>query len=478
MNRTFKLLVPIALLLLTIFAIGCDKTETKSESAHRAGPNVIVLLVDTLRADYVGTYGGKAETPVIDWLAGQGAQFNKAYAPSSWTVPSVASIFTGMYPQTHGLVEGINLAGQVSKQQRLPDQYTTLAESFRRAGYTTFCITTNSHLSRQHGYNAGFDHFQMFRFSDGTSVEETVETWKDQLQKADDTTGYFLFLHWVDPHHPYDPREPYISKLDPDYLTKLGPLLTESPDILYVKGHFDKFPEHLSLLRDLYASEVSWTDASVGRTLKLLPSVGNSTIVMLSDHGEAFAEHKSMVHGIDLYQETVHVPLILIRPDKLGAGTKVDTPVSLIDVMPTLLSQIGATVPKECEGVDLTPLLKGETIPARPLFSHLDKMKVFRWQAMFDQDLKLLSHLPSQAQAVKALKDGKNLVAKRRLFDLAKNPGETTDLVEKRPNDAKRLAEILGKTMAVTPKTMPQSVSGKMSPEEIEKLKSLGYIGN
>ena len=462
------------MILLAVVVFGCNRNGGNHGQPDH--PNIIVLLVDTLRADFVGAYGGQYPTPVMDLLANQGVLFEKTYAPSSWTVPSVASVFLGMYPQRHGLNEGIALKGKVSLQQTMPAEYVTIAETLKAAGYTTFCATSNAHIAENYGYNAGFDHFQMFPFSNGDMLEEQVRQWKSDLEKASKTTGYFLFLHWVDPHHPYDPRDPYISQIAPDYMTNIGKLLQENPDRLLTMGYFRDFPDKLDLLKKLYASEIAWTDASLGRTLKMLPGLADSLLVFTSDHGEAFAEHQSMLHGIDLYQETVHVPLVIRLPGNQGAGTRITTPVTLVDLAPTLTAFAKAKPNPEHQGLNLLPLIAGEKTPKRELFAHLDKLSTFRWDAVFDRDLKFLEHKPTRLELARANKEGKTLTPKLFLYDLSADPGEEKNLVEKESENLTRLRAMLDEEMAKPPLQKPVTEGFTITDEEIEKFKGMSYL--
>lgn len=461
------------------FSVSCSKPDDSENTTEApvvktaVKPNVIFILVDTLRADFVGAYGAKHPTPVFDMLAKKGVTFNKAIAPSSWTVPSIASIFTGMYPQKHGLTDGVAIHVQVFKQQGMPDEYETLAESFKKAGYTTFCATANSHLASKYGYDAGFDHFKMFKFQTGDAIEQTVKEWKPLLENASKETGYFLFLHWVDPHHPYEPQEPYLSNINPNYLKDAGKVLSDTgPPVLYEQGYFKEYPKALGVMKDIYNSEVLWTDASVGRVLADLPGVGDSMVVLTSDHGEAFAEHASMLHGYDLFQETVHVPLVIIWPDKKGAGTKVDTPVSLVDLPPTLLRFVNVKPPDEYEGIDLTPLVEGKQPPPRLIWSHLDKNGDYRWYTVFEDNLKFKLNIPI-TKTKKQKKAGK---PRRYLFDLANDPYERKNLTKTKSQDALRLDALLKNEMKKPPLVEPETIKTDVEQGLADTFRSHGYL--
>ncbi len=475
-------LIYLAAICLLLFFIGCPAKEKQTQSKTEITPgnpkpNVIFILVDTLRTDFVGAYGGKYPTPVMDMLAQQGTTFTKAYAPSSWTVPSIASLFTGLYPQTHGLVDGVAVYVQVFKQQKIPESYPLISEQFKKAGYTTFCITMNGHMDELYGYNRGFDHFTMEKFQGADALEQRVAAWKDLLDQASKTTGYFLYLHWIDPHHPYVPQEPYINQIRPDYMKQVGRTLDDiGPERLREMGYFKDYPESLNVLKDVYASEVVYTDTSVGKVLKMLPDVGKSLLVFTSDHGEAFNEHNSMLHGYDLYQETVHVPLVLIYPDKQGAGKQIDTPVSLVDLPPTILSFAGAQIPETYQGKDLRPLIAGQPFANRQIWSHLDKNGMYRWEAVYDQGLKFLYDEHAKVKVEKAEKEGKKLPPAPYLYDLQKDPGEKSNLAKKRAADTKRLGKSLTEEMSKPPLAKPETVEQEATQELMDKFRQTGYL--
>ena len=490
------------LAILIVAAIALFSSCNPGKQNQNARPNVIFLLVDTLRADAVSAYGGKHPTPNIDGLARTGIMFTRAYAPSSWTVPSCASMVLGMYPQKHGLTEGMVFSRKIVEQLRLPEQYETLAESFQKAGYTTFGITTNAHMDEQYGFGDGFDHYKSIWFQAAPVLERKLKKWKFKLRRASKKTGYFLFVHWIDPHFPYSPKKPFIDTLQPGYLkntprthdvftkselTKMGyrkglaetgRLLEDvGPELLHAKGYFKKHPEALKELENLYASEVMFTDRSVGRVLKMLPGVDNSLIVFVSDHGEAFNEHNSMIHGSDLYQETVHVPLIMVYPENQGAGRKVQRPVSLVDIAPTLLSFAGITPPQEYQGRDLSPILKGEKLPSRLLWAQLDKADAFIWHAAFYRGMKLIAHLPSEVDRVIAKSKKKEAPTKQyALYNLLTDPGETKDLSTELSEPFAKLKAELDTEMSKPPLIKPETKKSEMSEKLKETMRDVGYL--
>ena len=492
MRKTILISVLVAMLSVA----GCTCVP-KVPPAGR--PNVVVVMVDTLRFDAVKAFGGKHETPIFDGLVNAGVRFDQAYSPASWTVPAVASLLLGMYPQTHGLYKGAVVGRDVVNQQRIPESYDTLAEVFQQGGYETFGVSTNSHISKPYGYSDGFDHFAGSNFLDGRFIELRVRQWMSKLAEAAKGDGYFLYLHWTDPHFPYFPRKPFINKLRPNYLKEaprteedfspgaiahlgfpddkpvFGRTLEDvSPDQLQIKRYFEQFPSRLPMLHDLYTADVQWCSRSVGKTLLMLPEPANTIIVFVADHGEAFHEHNSMAHGIDLYQETVHVPLSIVLPNGLGAGTRIDEPVSLIDIAPTLASLVKITPSKQYEGRDLSPMMRGEAGEKRQLYSHLEK-GTGHWRAIFESPYKLMIKYPTKGEIHRAEKAGNEAELKVFLFDLENDPGETNNLVLEKPEIAVRLAAKLEKEMSRKPIAEAETV-GSGDKELKEKMRSVGYL--
>jgi choline-sulfatase len=480
------------------FNVSCNPAPDPKQNGSNARPNVVVLLVDTLRYDAISAYGGEYPTPAMDELARLGVSFTNTFAPCSWTVPSVASILLGMYPQTHGLTEGLVSKGKVLRQQRVPKKYDTLAELFRKAGYQTFGVTANAHMEPVYGYGDGFDNYKVHWFKSAGAVEKTVRSWKKALKQASDTTGYFLYVHWFDPHFPYSPRKPMIQNLIPGYfadapqteedftanqLRKMGAqkfyggrtLEEVKPEQLKAAGYFEKHPDRLEMLKKLYAGEVLHTDRSLAKVVRMIPDLRRSLIVLTSDHGEAFDEHNSMIHGIDLYQETVHVPLVFKFPEGKGSGVHIDTPVSLVDIAPTLLSFAGIKPNEQHEGVDLTTLTTGEKIAPRKLWSHVNRINRHRWRAVIQDRYKLAAKLPFNI--------GKNKKAdsaaqnwKYYLFDLAADPKEMTNLAETNEELTSNLKQILEAEMSKEPSIKPKVLKNQAKHGDENAFRAVGYL--
>ena len=341
-----------------------------------AGRNLVVILIDTLRADVVGSYGdGLGLTPRLDALARQGVRFSEMLSPSPWTLPSVCSLLTGLQPQTHGAGQRFGDFAPSSPRQNdfaptgLPGGVRTLAGVLRQQGFYTMGVYQNFYILPGFGVHQGFD--------DYTSYEERAETLVsralDRLRATASDRRTFLYLHLFDLHSPYNPPEPECTRvarrLAPDYHGKLGCEADRNPERTSIPPAADR-----PWFRALYHAELAYTDRQVGRFLDGLHDLGledRTVVAVVSDHGEEFWDRLDQEarlgyetnsdHGHTLYQELVHVPALLRVPG--GHPAVVREPVQLVDLFPTLLRAVGVQPPPS-QGMDLTPLLGNQ--PAAP----------------------------------------------------------------------------------------------------------------
>jgi arylsulfatase A-like enzyme len=318
------------------------------ERGPGAPPNVIIYLVDTLRADRLGCYGHDLPvSPRIDAFASEGVLFEHVVAQSSWTKPAVVSILSGLGPLTHG-VNG--------RRDRVPESITTLAELLRERGFRTAAFASNAYITEKAGFAQGFDDFD-FGHARSHAVTDKVVAWLDELPRS---RPFFLYVHTIDPHAPYEPAQPYRERFastvtDPavgtfDHIRAIGRKEVEATDALVAD------------MLALYDAEVAENDHSFGvlmDRLRELDLYDETLIVFLSDHGEEFREHGVFGHGWDLYREVVDVPMI-VRPPDGTASRRIETTVQHVDLVPTVLEAVGAEVPGWVEGKSLWPFMVGE----------------------------------------------------------------------------------------------------------------------
>ncbi|HET9213010.1 MAG TPA: sulfatase [Thermoanaerobaculia bacterium] len=308
--------------------------------------NVILYLVDTLRADHLGCYGySRPVSPHIDAFARQAVTFRHTVAQCSWTRPSTTTILTGLYPRTHK-VNG--------RRDKLSEQALTLAEMLRARGYRTAGFVTNGNVARSFGLGQGFETYELLprRHSAAADVNAEAAAWLQSGWTKD--APFFLYLHTVEPHTPYNPPPAFRQRFAPEVHDET---LTQMRIFRFLElGRIVPTPEMLRSFVDLYDAEIATNDAAFGELIDLLVQRGlwdNTVIVFVSDHGEEFLDHGGWQHGTTLHNEMLNVPLIVRAP---GTGPRtVQRQVQQVDVAPTVLDLLGLPVPPVVEGHSLVP---------------------------------------------------------------------------------------------------------------------------
>ncbi len=416
-------------------------------------PNILVYLVDTLRSDRVGCYGWPdGLTPHLDRLAGEGVVFERTIAQTSWTKPSVASIFTGMVPGRHGA------NGKTSK---LPDDAVTMAELLQGGGYATAGFACNAYITRSAGFGQGFDDFSYRQVRSGEITEDVI----DWLRTHPGNRPFFLYVHTVDPHAPYNPQDAYRRKFaagitDPE----VGTLRHNRALRSHVVDATDQVVR--DMLR-LYGAEVAENDESFGRLLEVLRDLGrldDTLIVFVSDHGEEFKEHGIFGHGWDLHREVLQVPLV-IRPPGGMSPTRVEWPAQHVDLLPTILEAAGVEVPAAIDGDSLWPAMERMSVPARPrpIFSYLD-YEGRRGLAVELDGLKLIQGLSH------------DFLPARQLFRIESDPREHEDVSHVYPVSSGYLASLVRAELATYDRVGKAEELSDFDAETREGLKVLGYI--
>lgn len=403
-------------------------------------PSILLVTIDTLRADHLGCYGyGKARTPVLDGLAAEGALFEDAATASPLTLPSHATILSGLLPPRHGLRDNDTPRPLAPADRRT---WRTVAERLREAGWQTGAFLSGSPLSPRWGLDAGFDTYDpapegeagVLRLGEreGSETAGKALAW---LGKRDRKRPFLLWVHLFDPHHPY--AAPGGAGHPPDSV-------------------------------EAYDEEVAHADRQVGRLLSLLREEGtlDRTVVMVcSDHGEGLGEHGESTHGYFLHRSTTRVPLLLRAPGRVEAGLRIPVPVSLADVAPTLLDIARHPSPAPLDGLSLLPLLSRRPAAAPPPPSVQYAETLYGWRAF------------RWAQSV-AVRNGTRRIldhggGRRRVHDLASDPGETRDLSASPPapgdEEAAAKAWELFRSPPLSPPTGPAA-------GEDPSLAAIGYI--
>ncbi len=350
--------------LAGLLLLACSRDEAPS-----AGPaNVLFYVVDTTRADHLSAYGYERETtPRLEQFARESVLFERAYAPSSWTRASTASLLTGLAPARHGAR---------SRKNRISKDAPLLAELLAAEGYACASIVTNPHVVETWGFGRGFEHFEdlgalapQWQDANAALVAEHLEPLLDGF--ADNPRPFFLYVHTIDPHGPNTPPEPYDR------------LFTDHPSIAPLPGSLspDTPAEVVENMRALYDAELRFADEHFGRVLDALRARGlldNTLIVFTSDHGEEHLDHGHGGHGQQLFEESVRVPLVVHFPGAQGGGNRITARASLLDMVPTVMAAVGRPVPAGLDGTDLSPLLSGDALTEweqRPFFLDLNLLR-------------------------------------------------------------------------------------------------------
>ncbi len=463
----------VLLLIVIVLVSGTYGYFRHSRSAGGSG-NVLLISIDTLRPDHLGAYGYERDTsPNIDGVARRGSIFLNAISTTSWTLPAHVSLLTGMDIATHGVAnDGISIHPDIP----------LLAESLQAAGWRTAAFCSSPYLNPAFGFGRGFDLYhntdlEKSDFEDTVFLEDRYQ-WNEvhaditsprieelTVDWLDKNKGekFFLFLHLWDPHFDFIPPPPYDTLFDPDYQGEVSPLHFMFNEA--INPNMD--PRDLEHIIALYDGEIAFTDHYLGlifRRLKELDLWEDTLVIITGDHGEEFFEHGLKGHRESLYDETVKIPLIIKLPGGAGQDRKIAQQVSIIDIAVTILDYLGIEPPPPMQGVSLLPLIRGEDLPDdRGAFLELDYiLKAFRTNGF-----KLLFNVDHLQTTILDLKKDKK-ETHQHLVTSEEEWSEANRRFYSRMEEDRRLADEYrdGKTGADV----------HLSPEQIQKLKSLGYI--
>ena len=426
-------------------------------------PNILLFTIDTLRADHTSTYGYARETtPTLTRLASHATRFERAYSTSSWTVPAIASILTGLTPSAHGVQHGFWLDHEtVVGQETLPTQLPTIATQLHDAGYRTIGVVANVHLDPMLGFGRGFDSYTALDFTATTTEVNAAVT--RELDALHGSEPYFLWVHLIEPHAPYQPRRPIFDTWrpagSPEYTAIDSYMLEEFLDVLMTHENIPR-ADGLAYVTAAYDSEIFTADAYLGTLLDRIDD-GHLAIVVSADHGEELRDHARYGHGHTGFEEVTRVPLVIAQPGRSEARV-VRTPVSLVDVLPTLLEIAGAPPIEATDGRSLVRATLGDALEERDVVIETGR-----------------GHEVVQAIVRGDDKYGR-VVAPftfEVLFDLRLDPHETHDRLREAPDVAASLRERLDRYLAVAAaRRPPMTVAPIEIRDEVRaQLEALGY---
>jgi len=437
----WRAVVPLIAVTAILYALGSLVTPPARVRSH-AGPdrdwNVLVVSFDTTRVDRLGVYGDDgASTPVIDALAARGTRFTRCFAPTPMTLPSHASLLTGLYPFRHQL--------RANRDGPLHVAIPTLAEAMRARGRRTGAVVASAVLAADRGLSRGFDHYSdvapdhdsgsvHYAARRADAVSDAAIDWLDEAGAS----PWFLWAHYYDPHVPYDaPGTPPDAALDA-----------------------------------AYDREISYADAQLGRLLDRVAAIEKATdrptaVVFTADHGEALGEHDESTHGLLTYNGTIHVPLIVIVPGHAEPGTVVREPVSLVDVAPTITSWFDR---RAMRAVDGRPILDPS---GRPNTLREDRA------VYFESVLPKRWHNWSELRGA-VVGDWKLILAPQpELYQLARDLRESNNLHDGKPEVVTRLRDRYASIADISELLAQYRDSAEnLAPEQRRELESLGYLGD
>jgi arylsulfatase A-like enzyme len=467
---------PLAVLVM-LLGLGCPgsgrQPATKASPTAAAagnGWNVLLITIDTLRADHLACYGYRRLTsPRIDALARRGTVFDQAYTYWPKTRGSFVALLTG---------KPASRTGYSKVHQVLLDLNPTLASVLKAAGYETAAVVDNPNVAAQLGYAKGFDSYretweEKALLTEADKARAITEDGVRRLREARAERPFFLWLHYVNPHAPYTPPAPFDTAFLDD-AARSGPRLAVVPGLhggiprqWAVPGQ-----DRLGYYVAQYDGEIAAVDQEVGRVLDALDASAaksNTLVVLTSDHGESLGEHDYFFdHGEDLFDPSLRIPLVVVAPGSRG-GRRSDALASTLDIVPTVLDAVKVSYPPDLAGESLLRVVQGGASPSREwLFGQNDRNLSGSWDRRF--------------KVVATPEAERNRYA---LYDRRADPGETRDVLAAHPDEARlarRGLELFLEQAARDYARLVPLLEGKpgasaMSPEACEQLRSMGYVG-
>lgn len=471
--------------------------ETSTFSRDKK-PNIILISIDTLRADHLGCYGYDRETsPNLDRFAQDCVLFKRAHSQAPSTLPSHMSMLTSLYPVNHGLCT-LSIGGPIGGGQKLDPTILTLADFLRKQGYVTFGITGGGQISSYFGFAKGFDYYEENKRSILLDTPERLLRKSSEFLKKYSQRPFFLFLHTYQTHMPYAPPPPYQT-----LFTDEKPIWKELDIIQLLSQREGKYSQLTDKERkniiSLYDGEIRYTDekflAPFLALLKKLNLYDNSMIIFTSDHGEEFYDHGGWEHGHSLYEELIHVPLLIKFPHSNPQGI-IETPVRIVDLVPTILDIVDIKYKKKrLDGLSLNKVLvnqKDKPLPSlsfyfeAPLLGSAElKMSyvLLKTSLVFGKYKLIINEKLSLSDKEKQsffwrVFNPPHPVERYELYDLESDPHETVNLAEKKHQVLKQMLELISVYYEKGKELEKKAVFQKRKENKalMEKLRALGYL--
>jgi len=446
-----RLAIILTIIACTIVIIAWTNTYEKKNKCEDC--NIILIVIDALRQDHVGTYGYyRNTTPNIDKLAEKSIVFQNAISQATWTKPSIASLFTSTYPTRHQTyaIQGINNRGKIA----LPDSFNTLAEQLKEKGYATVGLSHNIYTHPEFNLIQGFDEFEVIA-PDQKITTEAIEVIKNLKNGKT-----FFYIHYLGPHAPYYPPYPYNESFMENTYEYVN---TSNPKVHEIKKKI-KSEEQLDYVISQYDGDIAFIDNEIGQLLETLEKnmlEENTIIIITSDHGEDFLEHDGFIGHSNLpYETQIKVPLIMRIPDTKEKELIID-PVQLVDIMPTVLYSTGIEVPLGLDGVNLFSVKKDDIIRSKVFSEQINPRK--HSISVRTEDWKYIYNIITKKEMLFNLKEDPYEMH-RLSGNLKIKQGFNVDVMEYYKNNLKKAEET---------KNIKDE---KLSEENFKKLRELGYL--
>ncbi len=404
-------------------------------------PDLVLIVIDTLRRDRLPFYGHAKDTaPFLTRLARESVVFENALTTAPWTAPATASLMTSRYPFQHGVVSGrlavkrLREAGSTVRLNRIPRGAETIAEAMQRAGYATWAVTQNANITRELGFDQGFDHF--LSKSPSREADPITDALLELRPRLRGGRPDFVYLHYMDVHAPNAGRAPWFD----------AALSGDAREL------------------SAYDSELRYLDSHLERTFRALGWERSAIAIVTADHGEEFRDHGGWGHARTLFAEVLNVPLLVHAPGRFAPARATER-VSLVDILPTLRALAGLPASPHDSGLSLLPLLRGALrLPPRALFADL-------WHATHTERKRFLAAtVEGDWKLIDGSPDGPML------FDLERDPLDLRNRLESYPHVAARLRARFAEGEARLPRLEPEFVETMQDAALNEDLRALGYV--
>jgi arylsulfatase A-like enzyme len=502
--RATAAIASAAVALCAVSLAGAQIAERGERGGLLRAPNILLIVMDTVRADAMSCYGLPLDaTPTIDRLAREGATFVNATSPAPWTLPAHASLFTGLYPSEHGAHYGY---------LHLDDDVTTMAELLSALGYATAGFSKKTWLSREMGTLQGFREYRDFRlpaprerlfvarlrasgrdatrgrpvrFKDagGATIAAASADWirahaSDPDRASASAPPFFLFINFNEAHLPYLPQRIDFLRFARRMPTEAA-LASNFDSMLYIAGMTRLAAQDLALLASLYAGEIAYVDRQIAHVVAALEETGqldDTIVIITSDHGENIGEHGLMGHVLCVYDTLLRIPLVIRYPGRFRAGALDERLVQLTDLLPTLVDIV------DPEAAALLPQVSGRSLlsPDDRGFAVAEYQRPDSYLDRFPERFPDFDTAPYRRDLVSLAAGPLKLIdgsdGRRELYDVARDPGEAEDLAARDSAHVADLARVLGHFRAGLGRRGGDAAAPALDAETREELRSLGYI--